>query len=40
MKKFLDKDFVLSNETAVTLYENYAKDMPIFDFQRELLLSG
>ena len=36
MKKFLDKDFVLSNETAVTLYKNYAKDMPIFDFHCHL----
>jgi len=36
MKKFLDKDFVLTNQTAVTLYENYAKDMPIFDFHCHL----
>ncbi len=32
MKAFMDKDFVLGNETAKTLYHNYAKDMPIFDF--------
>lgn len=36
MKKFMDKDFVLTNQTAVTLYENYAKDMPIFDFHCHL----
>ena len=36
MKKFMDKDFVLKNQTAVTLYENYAKDMPIFDFHCHL----
>ncbi|MBQ9483939.1 MAG: glucuronate isomerase [Ruminiclostridium sp.] len=36
MKKFMDKDFVLKNQTAITLYENYAKDMPIFDFHCHL----
>ena len=36
MKKFMDKDFVLTNETAIKLYENYAKDMPIFDFHCHL----
>ena len=36
MKKFMDKDFVLTNETAKTLYHNYAKDMPIFDFHCHL----
>ncbi|MBQ4310084.1 MAG: glucuronate isomerase [Oscillospiraceae bacterium] len=36
MKKFMDKDFVLNNETAVKLYEGYAKDMPIFDFHCHL----
>jgi len=36
MKKFMDKDFVLTNETAVKLYEGYAKDMPIFDFHCHL----
>ena len=36
MKKFMDKDFVLKNPTAVKLYENYAKDMPIFDFHCHL----
>ena len=32
----MDKDFVLNSKTAVTLYENYAKDMPIFDFHCHL----
>ena len=32
----MDKDFVLYNETAVKLYEGYAKDMPIFDFHCHL----
>lgn len=32
MKKFLDKDFILDNETAKVLYHNYAEDMPIFDY--------
>ncbi|MDQ0188827.1 glucuronate isomerase [Alicyclobacillus cycloheptanicus] len=32
MKTFLDQDFLLSNATAVTLYEQYAKDMPIIDY--------
>jgi len=36
MKNFMDKDFVLKNQTAVTLYEKYAKDMPIFDFHCHL----
>lgn len=32
MKKFLDNQFLLSNGTAVELYENFAKDMPIIDY--------
>lgn len=36
MKKFMDKDFELYNNTAVKLYENYAKEMPIFDFHCHL----
>lgn len=32
MKKFLDDNFLLSNETAVRLYHDYAKDMPIADY--------
>jgi len=32
MKAFLDENFLLSNETAVTLYHNYASKMPIVDY--------
>ncbi|NLP34629.1 MAG: glucuronate isomerase [Clostridiales bacterium] len=32
MKAFLDQDFLLSNDTAVTLYHNYASKMPIVDY--------
>ena len=32
MKAFLDKDFLLKNETAKTLYHDYAADMPIIDY--------
>lgn len=36
MKKFLDEKFLLGNETAVRLYNDYAKDMPIFDYHCHL----
>lgn len=36
MKKFMDKDFVLRNETAKTLYHDYAENMPIFDYHCHL----
>ncbi len=32
MKKFLDKDFILSNATAQILYHEYAAQMPIVDY--------
>lgn len=32
MKKFMDKDFLLSNETAKKLYFEYAEKMPIIDY--------
>ena len=32
MKKFMDENFLLQNETAVKLYNDFAKDMPIFDY--------
>ena len=32
MKPFMDEDFLLSNETAKTLYHNYAKKVPIIDY--------
>lgn len=36
MKTFLNDHFLLSNETAVELYENYAKNMPIIDYHCHL----
>lgn len=36
MKKFMDQDFLLMNETAKSLYHNHAKDMPICDFHCHL----
>ncbi|MCL1990832.1 MAG: glucuronate isomerase [Defluviitaleaceae bacterium] len=36
MKKFLDQDFLLHNETAKTLYHTYAAKMPIIDFHNHL----
>ncbi|MCI1956057.1 MAG: glucuronate isomerase [Oscillospiraceae bacterium] len=32
MKKFMDEEFLLSNETAKTLFHNYAEKMPIIDY--------
>ncbi|MCF8020389.1 MAG: glucuronate isomerase [Vallitaleaceae bacterium] len=36
MKKFMDENFLLTNETAIALYHDYAKDMPIFDYHCHL----
>ena len=36
MKTFLDENFLLNSDTAETLYHEYAKDMPIFDFHCHL----
>jgi glucuronate isomerase len=36
MKPFMDDNFLLSNETAVTLYHDYAKQMPIIDYHCHL----
>jgi glucuronate isomerase len=36
MKKFMDDDFLLSNETAVKLFHNYSKEMPIIDYHCHL----
>ncbi len=36
MKQFMDKDFMLSNSTAVRLFETYAKNQPIFDYHCHL----
>ncbi|MBU3143293.1 glucuronate isomerase [Clostridium sp. CF012] len=36
MRKFMDDNFLLSNDTAINLYNNYAKDMPIIDYHCHL----
>lgn len=36
MKPFMDENFLLTNETAETLYHDYAKNMPIFDYHCHL----
>lgn len=36
MKQFMDENFLLQNDTAVKLYHDYAKDMPIFDYHCHL----
>lgn len=36
MKKFMDEQFLLMNETAVSLYHDYAKHMPIIDYHCHL----
>ena len=36
MKQFMDKDFVLENETAKHLYFDYASKMPLADYHCHL----
>ncbi|KZL89891.1 glucuronate isomerase [Clostridium magnum] len=36
MKKFMDENFLLSNNTAINLYHDYAKEMPIIDYHCHL----
>ncbi|GIN63389.1 uronate isomerase [Robertmurraya siralis] len=36
MKSFMDKNFLLNNETAIRLYHDYAKNMPIIDYHCHL----
>lgn len=36
MKKFMDDNFLLQNDVAVSLYHNHAKDMPIYDYHCHL----
>jgi len=36
MKKFMDENFLLSNDTAITLFHDYAKKMPIYDYHCHL----
>lgn len=37
MKKFMDKDFLLSTPTGVKLFEKFAKDTPIIDYHCHLV---
>lgn len=37
MKKFMDENFLLKNDSAVRLYHEYAKQMPIFDYHCHLI---
>lgn len=36
MKNFLDENFLLDNPTAITLYHDYAKNMPVIDYHCHL----
>jgi len=36
MKKFMDENFLLNNETAINLYHDFAKEMPIIDYHCHL----
>ena len=36
MREFMCDDFLLMTDTAKTLYHNYAKNMPIYDFHCHL----
>jgi len=36
LKKFMDENFLLSNDTAVELFHSYAKEMPIIDYHCHL----
>ena len=33
MKTFMDKDFLLETETAKHLFHDYARDLPLVDYQ-------
>ncbi len=37
MKKFMDEDFLLSNETARTLFHDYASKMPVIDYHCHII---
>ena len=36
MNKFMNENFLLTNETAISLYHDYAKEMPIIDYHCHL----
>lgn len=37
MREFMGKDFLIYNEAGMKLFEEYAKDMPIFDYHNHLI---
>ena len=39
MKKFMDKNFLLSTPTGIELYKKFAKDTPIIDYHCHLVPS-
>ncbi len=36
MEKFMDENFLLKNKTAISLFHDYAKEMPIIDYHCHL----
>lgn len=36
MKNFMDEHFLLNTDTAIQLYQNAARELPIFDFHCHL----
>ena len=36
MKAFMDRDFLLENETARALFHTYAENQPIYDYHNHL----
>ncbi|MDR1967045.1 MAG: glucuronate isomerase [Synergistaceae bacterium] len=36
MKSFMGEDFLLGSQTAQTLFDSYAKDLPVFDYHNHL----
>lgn len=36
MRAFMDKEFLLENETARTLFHKYAENQPIYDYHNHL----
>lgn len=43
MEKFMGENFLLNSETAINLYDDFARDIPIIDYHCDLsqkLLGG
>ena len=36
INRFINEDFLLETESAKLLYHNYAKELPIIDYQSQL----